>query len=129
MKWIQFLLILLLLPGLPLFQMDQAIDIDWLVCEDSLVTKSEMDDPSVDQNLRFDLEPPSPFHNQVKFFFQLETLSSILLSHFHGTSPFWRPPPIFHSSLFSSPFRKEWSQDLNEDLSIHYREVNEYEDR
>ena len=50
MKGIQFLLILFLLPGLPLFQIDQAVDIEWLVCENSLVIKSEMNDPNIDQN-------------------------------------------------------------------------------
>ncbi len=98
MKWIQFVLILFLLPGLPLFQMDQAIDIGWLVCENSLVTKSEMNDPSIEQNLWFDLEPPSYFFNQVKFFFQLKNPLSVLLSYFQGTSPFWRPPPDFYPS-------------------------------
>jgi hypothetical protein len=96
MKGIQFLLILFLLPGLPLFQIDQAIDIDWLVCENSLITKSEMKDPCIDQNLCFELEPPSSFFNQVKFSFQPKNPLSVLLSYLQGTSPFWRPPPIFH---------------------------------
>lgn len=95
MKWIQFLVILFLLPGLPLFQMDQAVDIEWLVCESSLITKSEMDDLSIDQNLWFDSKPPSSFFNQVKIFFQLKNSLSVLLSYFQGTSPFWRPPPGF----------------------------------
>ncbi len=97
MKWIQFLLILFLLPGLPLFQMDQAVDVDieWLVCESSLITKSEMNDPSIDQNLWFDLKPSSYFFNQVKIFFQLKNPSSVLISYFRGFSPFWRPPPGF----------------------------------
>jgi hypothetical protein len=95
MKWIQFLLILFLLPGLPLFQMDQAVDIEWLVCESSLITKSEMNNLSIDQNLWFDLKPPSSFLNQVKFLFQLKNSLSVLLSYFQGTSPFWRPPPGF----------------------------------
>jgi hypothetical protein len=93
MKWIQFLLVLFLSPNLPLFQMDQAIDIDWLICENSFVVRSEMNDPSIDQNLWFDLKPPSYFLDQVKFFFQLKSPLSIWLSHFQGTSPFWRPPP------------------------------------
>ncbi len=95
MKWIQFLLILFLLPGLPLFQIDQAIDIEWLVCENSPVIKSEMNDLSIDQNLWFDLKPSSYFFNQVKFLFQLKNSLSVLLSYFQGTSPFWRPPPGF----------------------------------
>ena len=99
MKWIQFLLILFLLLGLPLFQMDQAVDIEWLVCESSLITKSEMDDLSIDQNLWFDSKPPSSFFNQVKFLFQSKHPLSVLLSYFQGTSPFCRPPPSFYPSL------------------------------
>ena len=95
MKGIQFLLILFLLPGLPLFQIDQAVDIDWLICENSLVIKSEMKDPNVDHNLWFDSKPSSSFLNQVKIFFQLKNPLSVLLSYFQGTSPFWRPPPGF----------------------------------
>jgi len=95
MKWIQFLLILFLLPGLPLFQMDQAVDIDWVVCENSLVTKLEMNHPSMDQNLCFDSKPPASSLNQVKIFFQLKNPLSVLLSYFQGTSLFWRPPPGF----------------------------------
>jgi len=51
MKWIQFLLILFLLPGLPLFQIDQAIDIEWLVCENSLVIKRSEEHTSELQSL------------------------------------------------------------------------------
>ena len=99
MKWIQFLLILFLLPGLPLFQVDQAIDIEWLVCENSFITKSEVDDPSFSQNLWFDSKPSSSFFNQVKIFSKLKNPLSVLPSYFQGTSPFWRPPPSFHPSL------------------------------
>jgi hypothetical protein len=41
MKCIQFLLILFLLLGFPIFQMDRVIDTDWLICENSVVIKSE----------------------------------------------------------------------------------------
>ena len=95
MKWIQFLLTLFLLPSLPLFQVDQAVDIEWLVCENSFITKSEVDDPSIDQNLWFDSKPPSSFLNQVKSFFQLKNPLSALPSYFQGSSPFRRPPPGF----------------------------------
>ena len=100
MKWILFLLVLFLLPGLPLFQMDQAVDIEWLVCESSLITKSEMNDPSIDQNLWFDLKPSSYFFNQVEILFQLKNSLSVLLSFFQGILPFQRPPPYFILSLF-----------------------------
>jgi hypothetical protein len=93
MKGIQFLFILFLLLGFPLFQIDQVVDIEWLVCESSLITKSEMSDSSFDQNLWFDSKPSSSFFNQVKNFFQLKNPLSVFLSYFQGTSPFWRPPP------------------------------------
>ena len=95
MKGIQFLLILFLLPGLPLFQIDQAIDIEWLVCENSLVIKSEINGPFIDHHLCFNSKPPFSFFNQVKIFFQLKNPLSVLLSYVQGTSPFWRPPPGF----------------------------------
>jgi hypothetical protein len=95
MKGIQFLLILFLLPGLPLFQIDQAMDIEWLVCENSLVIKSEINGPVIDHHLSFNSKPPISFFNQVKIFFQLKNPLSVLLSYFQGTSPFWRPPPGF----------------------------------
>ena len=99
MKWIQFLLILSLLPGLPLFQMDQAIDIDRSVNENSLVIKSEMNDPSADQNLWFDLTLRSSSFNQSKALFQLRNPLSFLLSYFQRTFPFWRPPPDYPPSF------------------------------
>jgi len=94
MKWIQFLLVLFLSPHLPLFQMDQAIGTDGLICEDAFAVKSEKDHPSIDPSLWFDLNLSSHFFNRVKSFFQLKSRLSILLSHFHGASPFWRPPPV-----------------------------------
>ncbi len=93
MKWIQFLLILFLFPAFPLFQMDQTVDIEWLVWENSLITKSEMKDPSMDQNLWMDSKPPLISFNQVKSFLQLKNPLSALPSYFQGSSPFWRPPP------------------------------------
>jgi hypothetical protein len=96
MKWFQSLFILFLLPGIPLFQMDQAVDIEWLVCGSSLVIKSEeMNGPSINQNLWFDLKPSLFSFSQVNFFFQLKNPLSVLLSYFQGTSPFYRPPPVF----------------------------------
>jgi len=104
MKWFQSLLILFLLLGFLLFQIDQTIDIDWLVCENSLIIKSEWNDPCKKESkitsLWFDLKPSSSFFNQVKFFFQLKNPLSVLLSYFQGTSPFWRPPPTLLIYLF-----------------------------
>jgi hypothetical protein len=100
MKGIQFLLILFLVPGLPLFQVDQTVDIAWLVCENSLSVKLEIEGPPADQNLSFNLEPPCRIFNQVKSFFQLKNPLSVLLSYFQGPSPFWRPPPGFHPLLY-----------------------------
>ena len=94
MKWIQFLLVLFLSPNLPLFQTDQAIGTDWLICEDAFATKTEKDYPSIDPSLWFDLKLSSHFYNRVKSFLQLKSRPFILLSYFHGASPFWRPPPV-----------------------------------
>ena len=93
MKRIQFLLILFLLPGLPLFQMDQAADNTWSVCEYSLFVRLEIEGPLADQNLSLYLDPPSCTFNQVKSFFQLKNPLSVLFSYLQGPSPFWRPPP------------------------------------
>jgi len=94
MTGIQFLLIVFLIPGLPLFQMDQAVDNTWLVCEYSLFVKLEIEGPIVDQNLGLNLDPPSCTFNQVKSFFQWKNPLSVLLSYLQGPSPFWRPPPV-----------------------------------
>jgi len=95
MNWIWFLLIPFLLLGFPLYQIDQAVDIEWLVCEDSLFPKFKVNQPSIDLNLWFDSTPRSFSINQSKAFFQLKDPLSFLLSYFEGTSPFWRPPPGF----------------------------------
>ncbi len=100
MRGVQFLLILFLLPGLPLFQIDQAVDIEWLVCENSLVIKSEMNGPFINHDLCFNLKPSASLFNQVKNFFQLKNPLSVLFSYFQGTSSFCRPPPSFHLSLY-----------------------------
>jgi hypothetical protein len=100
MKWIQSLLIAFLVLSFPLIQMDHAIDIDWLICENSLITKSKINNPFIDQNLWLDIKPPSSLFNQVNFFLQLKNPLSVLLSHFQGTSPFLRAPPVFHPSFF-----------------------------
>jgi len=94
MTGIQFLLILFLVPGLPLFQMDPAVGIAWLVCENSLLARLEIEGPVADQNLWLNLEPASCTDNQVKSFFQLKNPLSVLLSYLQGPSPFWRPPPV-----------------------------------
>ncbi len=99
MKLVQFLLIFFLLPGLPLFQIDQAVDFDWVVCEHSLVIKSEVNNFSVDQNVYTNPKLPSVFRNQSKTFLQLKDPLSTLPFYFQGTSPFWRPPPRFCASI------------------------------
>ena len=104
MKWIQPLLIPFLLLSIPLIQMDKAIDIDWLICENSFIIKSEWSDPCGGEfkfaNLWFGCKPLFSFFNQIKFFFQLKNPLSVLLSYFQGTSPFWRPPPASLIYLF-----------------------------
>ena len=93
MTGIQFLLILFLVPGLPLFQMDQALDNTWSVCEYSLFVKLEIEGPVADQDFSLNLDPPARTFNQVKSFLQLKNPLSVLLSYLQGPSPFWRPPP------------------------------------
>jgi hypothetical protein len=95
MKWFQFSLILFLLLGFPLSQMDQTVDIEWWVCESFLFTKSEMIDSSFNQNLWIGSKPSYSFFNQIEIFFQLKNPLSAMLFYFQGTSPFWRPPPGF----------------------------------
>jgi hypothetical protein len=77
--------------------MDQAVDIDWLVSEDSFIIKSEWSDLCEKEfkftSLAFDLGSPSSFLRQIDFFFQLKNPLPVLLSYFQGTSPFWRSPP------------------------------------
>ena len=108
MKWVQFLLILFLSPDLLLlFQTDQVIGIDWLIFEDAVVTKSEKDDSSIDLDLWFDLKRLSHSSSRVKPFFQLASRLPTWLSHFQGTSPFWRPPPTDWSF---APLRPEESE-------------------
>jgi len=97
MTGIQFLLILFLVPGFPLIQMDQAVDNAWLVCEDSVFVKLEIEGALADQNLWFNLEPPSCTFSQVKSFFQLKNPLSVLFSYLQGPSPFWRPPPVIRT--------------------------------
>jgi hypothetical protein len=65
-----------------------------LVCENSVVVKLEVGGPLVDQDLSFNLEPPSCAFNQGKFLFQLKNPLTFLLLYFQGPSPFWRPPPV-----------------------------------
>ncbi len=99
MKWIQFLLILFLLPGLPLFQMDQAVDIEWLVCENSLVIKSEINGPFIDHHLCFNSKPPSSFFNQVKISLPTEEPFICFTFLFSGDLSFLETP----SELLSFP--------------------------
>lgn len=100
MKLVQLLLTLFLLPGLPLFQIDQAVDFDWVVSENSLVIKSEMYSHLVNENVCSNPKPSSVFLNKLAILFQWKNPLSILLFYFQGASPFWRPPPLFHASIF-----------------------------
>jgi hypothetical protein len=101
MKWIQSLLILILLLGFPLFQLDQIVDIEWLVCENSLAIKSEQGYPCTSKCLWHDFEPIPSLFNRIDFVFQLKNPLSVLYSTFQRTTPFWRPPP-FASTLILS---------------------------
>ncbi len=93
LKWIKFSLILFLIPGFPLFQCDQLIDIGWVVSENSAVVKSDDSGLSSEKCLCFDSKPILPSLNRISFILKLKNPFSVLYSSFQGVSPFWRPPP------------------------------------
>jgi hypothetical protein len=93
MKWIQSLLILLIFLYFPLFQLDQVVDIKWLVSEDSLAIKSEDGGPFTSKCLWHGFKPIPSLFNRISFVFQLKNPLSVLYSSFQRTTPFWRPPP------------------------------------
>jgi hypothetical protein len=66
-------------PNLPLLQTDQDTGIDWFICEDAVVTRSEKDDSSIDLDLWLDLRISSYSFNRVKSFFQPSSISYGLL--------------------------------------------------
>ncbi|OGP88623.1 MAG: hypothetical protein A2157_04670 [Deltaproteobacteria bacterium RBG_16_47_11] len=93
MKWIQFPLILFLLIGFPLFQCDQTIALEWLICDNSLDIKSDNNSP-LDEPLGPHSKKVVPtFFVPIQFIAQLKNPLSVLHGFFQGTSPFWRPPP------------------------------------
>jgi len=93
MKWIQFALIPLLVLGFPLFQMDQIIDTDWLVCEKFPASKVEYSNLNPEEGSYFNFKHLSFLPSCIGLFFQLKNPLSVLFASFWGTSPFWRPPP------------------------------------
>jgi len=101
MKWIQSLLILFLLLSFPLFQLDQIVDIEWLVCENSLAIKSEGNNFCPNKYLWHDFEPIPSLFNRIGFVFQLKNPLSVLYSSFQRTAPFWRPPPTGSTLILS----------------------------
>jgi hypothetical protein len=101
MKRIQSLLILFLLLGFPLFQLDQIVDIEWLVCENSLAIKSEENNFCLSICLWHDFEPIHSLFNRISFVFQLKNPLSVLYSSFQRTTPFWRPPPSASTLILS----------------------------
>ncbi len=91
MKWIQFLMILLL--GFPLFQMDEIFDVDWLICENALSIKSEEGAPHANKCLWYALDPIPSLYDRVSFFLQLKDPLCGLYSSFQRATSFCRPPP------------------------------------
>jgi hypothetical protein len=100
MKWIQSILIIFLLLGVPFFEMDQIVDNGWLVCENSLGIKSEYKGPWTSRSLWYDFEPMSSLFNRVSFVSQLKNPLSVLYSSFQRTTPFSRPPPTLSFPLY-----------------------------
>ena len=93
MKWMELPLILLVLLGFPLSQWDQAIDYDWLACENSITTKLEGTDLFTDESLCLETDREFPFLSKSRLPFQFKNPLSALTLYFRGSSPFWRPPP------------------------------------
>ena len=93
-KWTQFQLILLFVIGLPLLQLDQLIDYEWLVCENSVVTSFQHGNPLSDEQFAPDSKIVSSFFPN-SFLSQLKNPLSVLSHSFQRASPFWRPPPAF----------------------------------
>jgi hypothetical protein len=93
MNWIRFLLIFFLVSGFSLFQMDQVIDLDWLVCDNSL--SEEINDQGLgeDKDSQFDEKPISNLREQFNTICQLKNPLSVLFPFFWGTAPFLRSPP------------------------------------
>ncbi len=92
MSWIQFSLILLLVPGFPFLQMDQIVNLDWIVCEDATVQEPRNIDCGSAEGLVNNSKLPSIFP-QFHFILKLKNPISVLFPSFWGTLPFWRPPP------------------------------------
>jgi len=93
MNWIRFLLILFLASGFSLFQLDQVIDFDWLVSDNSLSEEINDRGLSEDKDLRFYEKPISGLREQFNTICQLKNPLSALFPFFWGTAPFLRPPP------------------------------------
>jgi hypothetical protein len=93
MNWIQFPILPFLLVVVPVFQYDQTIDWAWLICDNSLIIKSD-GDLSLDRALGPCSEKTDPtFRASIRFISLLKHPLSVSHGFFQGTSPFWRPPP------------------------------------
>ncbi len=93
MKRAPSLLILILLLGVPLFQTDQLIDIEWLVCENCVSIKTGDENTQATHLVSYYFEPEPPLFNQIGVIFHLKNPLSVLFSSFQRATPFWRPPP------------------------------------
>jgi hypothetical protein len=96
MKWILFPFFLFLFVGFPLFQSDQPIEWECLVCDNSLIKSAS--DSSLDETLGPDSKKTVPsLLSLIRFISQVRNPLSVLNSFSQGASPFWRPPPIEYS--------------------------------
>jgi len=93
MKWIKIPLLLIVLLGFPLFQLDQAFDGDWLVWEDPLVLKSGHNILAPTCIWGDPVKTVSAFASPMRLISQLRNPLSVLHDSFRRTSPFWKPPP------------------------------------
>ena len=95
MNWIRFLLIFLLAFGFGLSQMDQVVDLDWLVSDNSLREEIDNQDLREDEGSQFDKKPISSLRVRFNRICQLKNPLSALFPFFWATVLLRRPPPGF----------------------------------
>jgi hypothetical protein len=98
MMWILFPFFLFIFVAFPLFQGDQPIEWECLVCDNSFIIKSGSDSP-LNETLGLDSKKTvSRLFSLIRFISQVKNPLSVLNIFPQGTSPFWRPPPIEYSN-------------------------------
>ena len=99
MNWIRFLLIFLLAFGFGLSQMDQVVDLGWLVSANFLSEEIDNQGLREDKDSQFDEKPISNLRVRLNRICQLRNPLSALFPFFWATVLFRRPPPGFQTLL------------------------------